>query len=367
MGWRAASGTSVGARRTFSSDASMPSLERTRCRPRSARKLRRRIPARIAARRECDDGRVVVDRRMPADQCCGAGRLALEQIPQRGLQRPWVNPERVHADVVAAPEVIHSSAARTRRRHVHRPWPSTAPSGFGGCTPRTTCVMSLTGRPIRTPLQLEAFGAPPHLPPTGRDAGRGGGPARPAHDDVPQAFGNRRRPPHRVTPAGRSRRCASPHPGLIVRPRSDDRLRGRVAPGDGGVPAGLAPARGPCGLGRSIRTASRIAPARTRSPSRPRRAGQAGTSGPGRCRWSASRGAGSARIGRRALTCTHRSASPSDLPLTVTSDRRGGRESCTPCGRCSGMAIDTGAGPPGGVRLRGTGAGPTASLGAAST
>ena len=59
------------------------------------------------------------------------GSVCPRQIPQRGLHGLGRTPERVHADVVAAPEVIHSSAARTRRRHVHRPWRSTVGSAAG--------------------------------------------------------------------------------------------------------------------------------------------------------------------------------------------------------------------------------------------
>ena len=44
--------------------------------------------------------------------------LPSNRIPQRGLQQPWANPERVHADVVAAPEVVHGSAALVARRGV---------------------------------------------------------------------------------------------------------------------------------------------------------------------------------------------------------------------------------------------------------
>ena len=69
----------------------------------SVARVRRRAGARCNARRDGLPRRF----RSLALRACGAGRLALEQIPQQGFNGLGRTPRSVHADVGAAPEVIH--------------------------------------------------------------------------------------------------------------------------------------------------------------------------------------------------------------------------------------------------------------------
>jgi len=85
---------------------------------------RARIGVLIRAMAPSRESRLTPDWRSSAETGCRAAsaprrfapavRIGLPSTdPSARTSRPWANPERVHADVVAAPEVIHSSAART--------------------------------------------------------------------------------------------------------------------------------------------------------------------------------------------------------------------------------------------------------------